>query len=299
MCIRDRSLADTSAILGQLANQNIRAETAGVGLKNILLKVNQEGSELSQILGGNVTSFDDLVDRLQTAEADTGKFKRAQKLLGTENAVVWSSLVSGSKELKKYATELGNSTGSAKEMSDIVGDNLQGDMDKLDSAIEGVRLSMFSAFGGESRDAVSNTTELIGNLEPIAIATGKGIAILADSLAGWAWIAEKSLAIFFKVMAQMGLTEEWFKTQNPSSTEQIADALKGTGPFRIRKSERKSKQGTIFPDVRILGPATGAPDAPVASVTLPSVAPVPPPAAAVVPPPPATAGAPAAPWPQS
>ena len=37
------SLAETSSILGTLANQNIRAETAGVGMKNILLKINEQG----------------------------------------------------------------------------------------------------------------------------------------------------------------------------------------------------------------------------------------------------------------
>ena len=145
-----------------------------------------------------------------------------------------------------------------------------------------------------------------------------GVHFAAVSGAGTVWMnqilnpeRDDMLAIFFNVMGRLGLPEEWFVTNSPSP-EQIAETLKGVGPFRIEKSIRKTAKGGEFPRIKILGPATGEADVVSASATdgpaaLPTVqapvqAPVPQPAAlpaqpvaAPVAAPPAPAPAPAAP----
>lgn len=71
---------------------------------------------------------------------------------------------------------------------------------------------------------------------------------------------DKALAAFFRVMAGFGLGEDWFLAEPEPTLLQTAERIKQADPIRIRKGERKSKQGTVFPDIRILGKATGAPD---------------------------------------
>ena len=48
------SLEETTAILGNLANNGIAGSIAGNGLKNILLRLADANSKLSQKLGGTV-----------------------------------------------------------------------------------------------------------------------------------------------------------------------------------------------------------------------------------------------------
>jgi hypothetical protein len=160
-----------------------------------------------------------------------------------------------------------------------------------------------------------------------------GVHFTATSGAGTVWdnhILNEDpvrLAIFFDNMGRLGLGKQWFLDNSPTM-EQIAETLKSAGPFRIEKSVRKSKQGTEFPKIKILGPASGGADvvsagASAVPAALPTVqapvAPVPPvpaveapspptaaagpvaPAAPVAPPAPAVAAsdAPAPPWPTS
>jgi len=154
-------IEDTTAILGALVNQNIRAETAGTGLRNILLKLNESGSKLAEMLGGNIHSFDDLLDRLAKAGKDAALFKAAQKEVGLENAVVFESLVKNTAALKDLRATLRDAQGSATEMATVMETNFKGAVTELSSALEGFGIALFDTFGDALGSAVEGVTGLI------------------------------------------------------------------------------------------------------------------------------------------
>jgi TP901 family phage tail tape measure protein len=150
-------IEETTAILGTLADNNIRAERAGTGLRNILLELNEEGSESAEILGGQVNSFDDLINRLRVAKNDQDKFKKAQKLFGKENAVVFATLVDSIEKLHKSSEKYYESAGTAQEKMQTQMDNLTGDTLKLKSALEGLALKTFE----DLRKNMRKTTQMM------------------------------------------------------------------------------------------------------------------------------------------
>ncbi len=160
-----------AGILGTLSDNNISASTTGVGVRNILLKINEQGSELNSILGGGVSNFDEFIKRLEVARGDSEKFAKAQKSVGTENTVVFSTLVSNIDKLKTSSDLYFNSQGTAFDKMNIQMDNLEGDSQQLNSAIEGLGITIFKELNPNLRTLVNLTTEWFLKLQETTLET--------------------------------------------------------------------------------------------------------------------------------
>jgi len=149
-----------AATLGVLADNNIRAETTGTGVRNILLKINEGGSELASILGGGVRSWDEFIERLQVAADDSEIYQRAIDAAGQESAVVFSTLVGNIDKLKEKSDQLYNSQGAAAEKAAIQMDTLQGSFLELKSASEGLAIELFESLGPAFTEAIRTITDI-------------------------------------------------------------------------------------------------------------------------------------------
>jgi TP901 family phage tail tape measure protein len=137
----------TTALLGKLADAGLRGSIAGTSLKNLLTKLADGNSDLSQQLGFSVKNTDDLFKafkQLQTANID---LTAATELTDERSKAAFITFIDGIDSVKTLKTELDNAKGAAKEMADIMSDNLAGDVKKLESAWEGLILTLSDTDG--------------------------------------------------------------------------------------------------------------------------------------------------------
>lgn len=110
-------------------------------------------------------NYRDLTDILKDVEAATngmGDAERAAALQSTftSDSIKGLNLIlnAGVDNAAAFEEQLRNSSGSAEEMSEIMQDNLQGDLTKLNSAFEGLQLTLFETANGSMREVVQAVT---------------------------------------------------------------------------------------------------------------------------------------------
>ena len=126
-------LSRVTAMLGVLANNGVRAETAGVGLRNILLEAAKRGKPFEELL----SQINDSAD----------KSKTAMELFGKENAAVGVILAESTSKVGELNDSLLLSAGTAQDMADKQLDTLQGRFTLLTSAWDGFILSIENGSG--------------------------------------------------------------------------------------------------------------------------------------------------------
>ena len=117
-------IEQTTAILSVLANNGIDASTAGTQLKNVFIELSDQGLTWEEAM----TKINKSQNKLQTAN----------DLFGKRAAIVSTVIAENGDIIDELSKSYQDATGSAKAMADIVGNNLQGDMDRLSSSWEGL-----------------------------------------------------------------------------------------------------------------------------------------------------------------
>lgn len=140
------SIEETTALLGALADAGISGSQAGTSLKRIITDLAKDGRPLR--------------DRLQEL-ADKGlTFSGAMDEVGRIAQTSLLVLADNTDKVSRLTDEFSNAAGAAKRMADIMRDNLQGDLDKLSSAWEGLVLAIQTS-NGSLREAVQRITEVV------------------------------------------------------------------------------------------------------------------------------------------
>ena len=155
------TLEDTTGLLGVLSNAGFDASSAATAARNILLNLADANGTLAKAIGGPVKSGEELMDALKSLKDSGVDLATALELTNTESVAAFNTLLEGTDSAKELMKELYNCNGAAQEMSDIMSDNLEGDLAALNSAWEGLMISMG---GGQSaiRLLVQGLTDLVG-----------------------------------------------------------------------------------------------------------------------------------------
>lgn len=122
------SIEETSAMLALLANSGIKGSKAGTALRRIISEIGATGKPTSEALKDLATKGLDLAD----AKDEVGRSAQSALLI----------LAEGVDQIAPLTKEFENSAGAAKEMADIMGDNALGASKRLESAIEGLGISI-------------------------------------------------------------------------------------------------------------------------------------------------------------
>lgn len=169
------SLEDVSAAAGLMANAGIKGEMAGTALRASLLRMSSPTSEMTKTMkklgisfteqGGKMKSMSAIVKMLETSFAglsESEKLTAAQDLFGTEAASAWLGLISqGSAAYDQMAQSLYDCDNAAQNMADIQLDNLQGDFTLLQSAVDGMKISLMDKLNPYLRQLVQWVTDKI------------------------------------------------------------------------------------------------------------------------------------------
>lgn len=209
------SLETFAMMVGTLANSGIKASQAGTTLKNVFLSLSAPGSGAAKILkrlgvqtqdaNGDMLDIVDILDQLNKSLDGLGTAERSGVLEGIFGKIPIAGvnvlLAAGTDELNRYRGALEGASGASSTMAATMRDTVQGRINSLKSAIEGVTISIFSMTNGPLAETIDRMTEWVRtNEDLIATNVGQFIANLInnfESIVSWLKIIGGALASFY------------------------------------------------------------------------------------------------------
>jgi len=164
------SFEELNAAIQSLSTVSIKGAEAGTKLRSIFVKLQTQADD---DFNPAIVGLETALLNLQTANLSTTELT---KIFGEETFSTAEALI-------KQADKLGDLTGkltdtnTAYDQASIKTDNLEGDMKALNSAFEGVLITMGEEFGPELRTLAQDTTKFISAMAPVAVATAEAIII--------------------------------------------------------------------------------------------------------------------------
>lgn len=209
------SMETFAALAGELANAGIKGTRAGTTLKNMFLTLSAPGTGAAKILkrlgiqtqdaNGDMRDIVDILGDLNKSLDGLGTAERSGVLEGIFGKIPIAGvnvlLASGSDRLREYRKELEDASGASSNMASVMRDTLQGRLNSLKSAVEGVKISIFTMTSGPLSDAIEKTTEWVrANESLIATNVGEFLAKIInnfENIVKWAKRIGIALAVFF------------------------------------------------------------------------------------------------------
>ena len=195
------SIEDISTAVGLMANVGIKGSRAGTALRNILGGflggVTLKGTAIGEVEfsavneDGSVQAFAETIEYLrglfdQMTEAE--KISNASAIAGERGYTGLIGILEATDEAyDEMYQSIQNAEGAAQRMAEIRMDNLTGDVEELQSAIEGVQIALGDQFQEDGRGVVQWLTDVVNwgaefiEYNPQLV---KGIAVLTATLAG-------------------------------------------------------------------------------------------------------------------
>ena len=170
-----QSAETLTAITEALANQGKKGSEAGTMVSAVMRDITSKMQD-GKIAIGDTTiavqdsqgNFRDLIAILSDVEGAVDGMGNAQRAAAlssvfTDDSIkaVNMTLTEGTDKIAGYKTELENCDGTAAKMASTMKDNLQGDMQGLDSALEGLGIAAYQYVDGPLRSVVSGVTDII------------------------------------------------------------------------------------------------------------------------------------------
>lgn len=166
---------DTAVMLGLMANSGIKASQAGTTLRtsltNLVSPTKEQASEMERLhisltdSNGQMLPMLDMVDNLRGAFSSMSEAEQsaaASTLFGKEAMSGMLAVINASEaDYQSLTQSIYNSAGAAERMADIKLDNLAGDLTLLQSAADGLSLTIGEEFMPQARGLVQMGTGII------------------------------------------------------------------------------------------------------------------------------------------
>lgn len=193
---------ELNTMLGLIADNGIKGAEGGTALRNIILSLSAPTDtaaaamdNLKTSTGEAFSAFDengnlrDLADIFKDLDDALPKENRTQVLSEIFNKVdlkaVNALLGTTSTRFDELRGYIEDCDGAAAQMAETMSDNLEGDMQILNSSLEAVGVSTYEKFSGPMREAVQEITGIFDELnEKINGELGDKLETLAEKLGG-------------------------------------------------------------------------------------------------------------------
>lgn len=186
------SAEDCATAIGLMANQGIKASTAGTSLRSIFTRMAKPTKEVQgamDALGvsltnsdGSMKSLNDIMVDLRKGFAGLTKDQKAQmaaSLGGQEAMSGLLAIVNASDEdFASLTDSIANCDGAAQEMADTMNDNLSGQITILKSGLEGLAISLYEEMATPLKNVVKVAQEMVQGLQEAF--NGGGLDALVD-----------------------------------------------------------------------------------------------------------------------
>ena len=162
------SIEETSAMMQILANAGLKGSRAGTALRRIISEIGASGKPTAEALKDLAAKGLDLAD----AKDEVGRSAQSALLV----------LAQGVDQISPLTHELKNSAGAAKEMADVMGDTAFGAGKRLESAMEGLGISIGEIVAVAIVPMIEGLAKLASRLNNLSPNT-KRFAVVVASLA--------------------------------------------------------------------------------------------------------------------
>ena len=171
-------VVEMNTALGILADNGIKGAEGGTALRNVILSLSAPTSNAAEMLEQlNVTAFD-AAGNMRPLQDTFGDLNTALSKLSDQEKTAALNEIFNKVDLKSVNALLGTSAerfdelsgyienceGAASDMADTMSSNLAGDITIMQSALEGLGVSIYEKFSEPMRTAVQGVTEIIGQL---------------------------------------------------------------------------------------------------------------------------------------
>lgn len=187
-----------TALLASMANQGLKGSEAGTALAAVMRDITKAMDNGSISIGDTLVTvqdangnFRDMTDILMDVQAATEGMGDAQKMTALQSTFTAKSLKGISlllndsvKNTAKFESALRSAAGTARDMSDVMTDNLEGDLTRLNSHFEDVQISIYNEVEPAVRELVSSLDDLIDDGGDLAK------KILPQLASGFTWLVQ-------------------------------------------------------------------------------------------------------------
>lgn len=245
------SLSEVSTLVGMMGNAGIKASMAGTAIRSSLMSMATPSKEAAKLMkdldisfsnaDGSMKDMGSIVTSLKTAFKDLTaeqKLNYAETLFGERASSAWLGIIEqGADEYNRLYSAIDDSAGAAKKMAETQLDNLAGDFTKLQSAVDGMKISLVDKLSPYLRKGVQwltskipEITEKVGGFIDRAVEKAKS---LRDFLSGVFnssefqnadGFAEKFFVAWDKIIAEP--FKEWWNT---SGQELVGNVMNNMG----------------------------------------------------------------------
>lgn len=155
------SLEDTTATLGVLTDSGIEASIAGTSLRNIFLKLGDPSSDLAKSIGFTVNSGEDMVAQFKRMKDEGVNVEKMLEIVDVRQVAAISTMIENIDVLERQIGAYEGAAGAAKDMADIVGDNLEGATKRYNSALQGLSIVLVDKIAPALTSVLEGVTKLI------------------------------------------------------------------------------------------------------------------------------------------
>ena len=180
------SAEDVTAVLMTMANAGKKGGEAGTALNAVMTRLATDTKDCASILEdydvhvydskGNMQSLSSILQGISGIWSDLNDKQQAnlaKAIAGTTQYSAFQTImnglsesaIAGGKSFTDYAKALEECDGTAQNMSKTMIDNLSGDMTLLDSAVDGMKISLSNELMPVVRDAVQFLTSKIPDIQ--------------------------------------------------------------------------------------------------------------------------------------
>lgn len=169
------SIEDVAAAVGAMANAGVKGSVAGTALKNTFNGLLEGATLTSSAFGeveftavnadGTMKGFAETIAELRTYFDQMTESERVNNAMALAGQRGYNGLLAilntTDEEYQSLSDSINNCTGAAQRMADIKLDNLKGDITLLDSATDGLKMTIGGLFENEMREGTQVLTEII------------------------------------------------------------------------------------------------------------------------------------------
>lgn len=155
------SLEQTTGAMSELADKGIAGSMAGTSMRRIMLELGDANGKVANLIGKTAfktATFQQKLNLLQKKNLSPTQIKDTFGLLASTSAGI---LIKGADNVANFTESLKNSQGSAKDMANIMLDNVAGAETLMKSAQEGLAIAIGEAFGVDKQSRIEFFTSLI------------------------------------------------------------------------------------------------------------------------------------------
>ena len=200
------SIEDTAEAIGLMANAGIKSTQAGTALRSIITRLSTDAGASAKKLGALGTLTEELGVQFYNADGSARDFGEVlaetrvkwqglnaeqqtsygKSIAGTNALSGWLALMNAAPaDVGKLSGAIRECDGAASDMSTTMMDNLQGDMTKLSSAVDGMKIALAKDLNPEIRKGVQYLTANIPKIQKTLSSFFKGTISAVKTVGGY------------------------------------------------------------------------------------------------------------------